>query len=156
LPARCCRYCHHLFQPSPYQPQQTVCGQTECQRARRRDYHRSKLRADPVYAQLCLDSQKKWQAEHTGYLRDWRQSHPDSVEQNRRQQQTRDEKRRARRLAKTLLLEKNNSALDLKHSVAGIWLVGPEVRHLEKNNLAFSQVFIFQPLAGLSPPPPTS
>ena len=109
-----------------------------------------------MYAQLCLDSQKKWRATHPGYLRTWRQHHPDAVEQNRRQQQPRDEKRRAHRLAKTLLLEKNNSALDLKHSVAGIWLVGPEVSHLEKNNLASSQVFIFQPIAGLPPPPPTS
>ena len=29
-------------------------------------------------------------------------------------------------------MKRINSALDLKHSVAGIWLVGPEVSHLEK------------------------
>jgi hypothetical protein len=109
-----------------------------------------------VYAQLCHDSQKKWRVEHVDYLRTWRQNHPDAVRQNRRQQQHRDEKRRARRLAKTLLLEKNTSALDLKRSVAGVWLVGPDVSHLEKNNLASSQVFIFQPLASFPSSPVTS
>jgi hypothetical protein len=42
------------------------------------------------------------------------------------------------------LLEKNNLALDLKHSAAEVWLVGPRVKNLEKNNLASGQVFIFQ------------
>jgi hypothetical protein len=81
-----------------------------------------------VYAQLCLDSQKKWRADHIGSLREWRQHHPDAVEQNGRQQQPRDDKRRVRRLAKALLRE--------------------------KNNLASSQIFIFQPFAGSASPRP--
>jgi hypothetical protein len=37
---RRCRYCQKSFQPSKFQPRQTVCGQAECQQKRRTDYHR--------------------------------------------------------------------------------------------------------------------
>jgi hypothetical protein len=50
-------------------------------------------------------------------------------------------------------LVKNNLALDLKHSAAGVWLLGPEVELLVKNNLAFSQALIYQTVS-LSPLPP--
>ena len=53
---RCCPYCQRSFHPSPYRLQQRVCSQPECQRHRRADYHRRKIQADPVYAQVVLDS----------------------------------------------------------------------------------------------------
>jgi hypothetical protein len=36
--------------------------------------------------------------------------------------------------------------LDLKRSAAEVWMVGPRVANLEKNNLASTQVFIFEQL----------
>jgi hypothetical protein len=60
-------------------------------------------------------------------------SRPDCQGQRRRDQQ--------RRLQN---LVKNNLALDLKHSAAEVWLLGPQVQNLAKNNLAFSQVLILQ------------
>jgi hypothetical protein len=62
-------------------------------------------------------------------------------EQNRQKQQQRDRKRRLRRLVK------NNVALDLKRCAAEVWLVGPAAGDLDKNNLALSQLLIFQPVA---------
>ena len=44
-----------------------MCSQPECQRHRRADYHRRKIQADPVYAQVVLDSRKQWRAEHADY-----------------------------------------------------------------------------------------
>jgi hypothetical protein len=44
-------------------------------------------------------------------------------------------------------LEKNNLAFDLKRSDLEVWLVGPMAGDLDKNNLASSQLLIFQPLA---------
>jgi hypothetical protein len=41
-------------------------------------------------------------------------------------------------------LANNNSALDLKSSTAGVWLLGPAARDLANNNLALAQVFILQ------------
>jgi len=59
-------------------------------------------------------------------------------------QRRRDQKRRIQNLAK------NNLALDLKHSAAEVWLLGPGAKDLAKNNLASCQFFIFQPLAAAS------
>jgi hypothetical protein len=37
---------------------------------------------------------------------------------------------------------RNNLAWDLKRSASEVWLVGPKLRHLDKNNLASEQVLI--------------
>jgi hypothetical protein len=135
---RCCRYCQQVFQLSRYHPHQLVCSRLNCQRQRRREYHRRKLCTDAEYHQVCLDSQQKWRARHPDYPRQYRQTHPKSVERNRQAQRGRDRRRQLQNLVK------NNLALDLKHSAAEVWLLGPETRHLAKNNLAFSQVLILQ------------
>jgi hypothetical protein len=36
--------------------------------------------------------------------------------------------------------------LDLKRSAAEVWMLGPRIANLEKNNLASMQVFIFEQL----------
>ena len=141
---RRCRYCLQLFQPSRYHPPQLVCSRPDCQRQRRREYHRRKLHTDPEYHQVCRDSQQKWRCRHPDYSRQYRQSHPKSVERNRQAQRQRDRKRHLRNLVK------NNLAFDLKHSAAEVWLLGPQAENLAKNNLAFSQVLIL-PTVRLSP-----
>jgi hypothetical protein len=138
---RCCPHCQRLFVPSVYRPQQLVCSQPACQRQRRTDYHRKKLETDPIYRQVVRDSQKQWWDEHPGYQKQRRQQNPDLTVTNRQRQRQRDQKRRLQRLVR------NNAALDLKHSAAGVWLVGPQVHDLDKNNLASAQVLIFQPLS---------
>lgn len=138
--SRCCPYCQRWFVPSVYRPQQAVCSQAECQQRRRRDYHRQKLASDAVYRKVAQESQKQWRDEHPDYLRQYRAQHPEAVARNRLRQQVRDQKPRL------AFLEKNNLALDLKRSLAKVWLVGPGVTQLEKNNLASAQLLIFQPL----------
>jgi hypothetical protein len=45
--------------------------------------------------------------------------------------------------------------LDLKHSVSEVWLLGPKVRDLDRNNLASAQVLVLpslgRPPAGVGP-----
>jgi len=136
IQSRRCRYCQGAFQPSVYRPQQKVCGRPECQRRRRSDYHRNKLASDPEYHQVTLESQKQWRDEHPDYQKNRRQN-PEVRKNNRQGQRRRDQKRRLRRL-----LDKNNLALDLKHSASEVWLLGPKLRDLDKNNLASAQVLI--------------
>jgi hypothetical protein len=143
---RHCPYCQGSFLPSVYRPQQNVCGRPECQRRRRTDYHRKKLATDPEYHQVALESQKQWRDEHPDYQKQRRRQNPQLVEANRQRQRQRDQKRRLGRL----LLDKNNLALDLKRSVSEVWLLGPKLRDLDKNNLASAQVLI---LPSLSLPP---
>ena len=135
---RRCRYCQHLFQPARYHPQQLVCSQAACQRQRRRDYHREKIRSDPLYAQVVQESRKKWRDAHPHYQQQYRERHPQAVERNRQQQQVRDQRQRLQHLVK------NNLALNLKHSPAEVWLLGPAADDLVKNNLANSQLLILQ------------
>ena len=143
---RQCRYCERSFQPSKFQPRQSVCGDTACQRRRRADYHRQKIAADPEYRQVCLDSPQKWRSRNPEYWRQYREQHPQAVERNRQQQHVRDQKQRLRDLAN------NNSAFDLKHSAAEIWLLGPGLRNLANNNSAPAQVWILEPLPSRKSP----
>jgi hypothetical protein len=123
---RRCRYCEKIFQPSKYQPQQSVCSETECQKKRRTESRRQKLATDEVYSQVCRDSSRKWRAENPGYWKRYREKNPDSVVRNREQQQRRDRKQRL------LDLANNNSALDLKRCAASIWLLNAGVGDFAK------------------------
>ena len=145
-PSRCCRYCQQIFQPSIYRPQQSVCSGPECQRQRRGDYHREKIRNDSAYAGDVRASQKKWRQAHPEYWKQYRQQHPVCAARNRDQQRQRDQKRRLLNLAK------NNLALDLKHEASEVWLLGPGVKDLAKNNLAQAKVFIYQPVVSNNGP----
>ena len=141
IPTCRCPYCQRTFQPSPYRPQQRICSKPECQRQRRSDYHRQKIRTDPLYAQVVRDSRRQWQAEHADYQKTYWQTHSEAAECNRERQRQRDRQRRVTNLVK------NNVALDLKRSAAEVWLVGPEMANLVKNNVAFSEVLVFQRVA---------
>ena len=57
---RTCPYCGKQFKPSRSHPHQVVCSSDDCQRRRRADYHRKRLKKDPLYSALCQDSQKIW------------------------------------------------------------------------------------------------
>jgi hypothetical protein len=76
---RQCRYCERSFQPSKFQPGQSVCGDAACQRRRYSDYHRQKIAADPEYRQICLDSPQKWRSGNPDYWRQYREQHPAAV-----------------------------------------------------------------------------
>jgi hypothetical protein len=138
---RRCAYCHREFVPSPYCPGQGVCSDPDCQRRRRREYHRKKLESDPEYRQICRDSRQKWRARNPDYQRRYRDAHREYSEENRRQQRSRDRRRRLDDLVK------NNVALDLKSLAAEAWLIPFEAVDLVKNNLAFSELLIFQKVA---------
>ena len=126
-----CRYCQQVFQISRYRPHQLVCSRPDCQKQRRREYHRHKLHTDPEYHQICRDSQEKWRRRNPDYPRQYRQSHPESIERNRQGQRRRDRKRHLQNLVK------NNLAFDLKHSAAEVWLLGPAGGESCKEQLSF-------------------
>src|ERR1700685_791954 len=137
---RRCLYCQQVFQPSKFQRRQAVCGEADCQRRRRTDYHRRKLAADPEYRDVCRDSPRKWRSRHPDYWKQYRAKNLKSTDRNRSQQQLRDRKRRLRNLAH------DNSALDLKYSAAQVWLVGPGAADLANNNSAPAQVWVIEAL----------
>ena len=135
---RCCLYCQQAFQPSPRRPDQAVCSHPECQARRRSDYRRRKRQTDAVYAEVVRDSRRKWRESHPDYQRNYWQTHPDAAARNRQQQRQRDQKRRVSRLVRNTLV------IDLKRSVAEVWLAGPLAADLVKNTLVPSKLLILQ------------
>jgi hypothetical protein len=49
-------------------------------------------------------------------------------------------------------LANNNSVFNLKHSVAGVWLLGAGLQNLANNNSAPAQVWILEALPPRKPP----
>ena len=135
---RRCAFCKRPFEPSRFHPERTACSDKLCQRQRRAHSRKQKLARDPEYRAVCRDSSRKWRTNHSGYWKRYRAAKPGSVERNRIQQRQRDQRKRLVDLAN------NHSALDLKSSVAGVWLLGPAAEDLANNNLATAQVFILQ------------
>ena len=136
---RVCRQCGQSFIPSVFRPsQQQTCSAPECQRRRKAAYHRARYRTDPEYREVCRESDGKWRERQREYQARYRQAHPDYVERNRSAQSRRDRKRKLRDLVK------NNLAFDVKSASADVWLAGSEAGNLVKNNLAISEILIFQ------------
>lgn len=150
MPLRRCVYCDRTFQPSKFRPDQRVCSDSACQRRRRADYHRNKIATDPDYAQVVRDSRRKWRDAHPSYQAEYWRTHEDAADRNREQQRQRDRKRHITNLVN------NNVALDLKHSAAEVWLLGPAAADLVKNNRASARILIVQPLASAVAAPATS
>lgn len=138
---RRCRYCEQTFEPSKYQPGQMVCDRPSCQQRRRSEYRRRKLAIDSEYRQVCRDSSRKWRARNPEYWKRYRELNPDSVARNRERQQVRDRRRHL------LDLANNNSALDLKHCAAVVWLLNAGAGDLANNNSVPSQVWVIESVA---------
>ena len=136
-----CRYCQQPFIPSLFHPQQAVCRSAACQRQRRSDYHRAKLAREPDYQQTCRDSRQKWRDRHPGYQREYRNRRPAYVERNRSQQEGRNRRRHLEGIVK------NNLALDVKRLATEVWMTGPGLEVIVKNNLAISEVLVFHLLS---------
>jgi hypothetical protein len=89
---------------------------------------------------------QKWRSRNPDYWRRYREDHPEAVERNRQRQHVRDQQRRLRDLAN------NNSAFDLKHAAAEIWLLGSGLQNLANNNSGPAQVWILEALPPRKPP----
>jgi hypothetical protein len=114
------------------------------------EYRRRKRLADPEYAQVIRDSRRKWREAHPDDQKNYWQTHPKTAARNRQQQRQRDQKRRVG------LIVKNTLVLDLKHSAAEVWLVGPLAGDLVKNTLVSSKLLILQPPSPALTPSATS
>jgi hypothetical protein len=133
-----CPYCHEPFDPSPFHPKQKVCLSAECQRRRRTDYHRRKVATDSEYRQACAESRGKWRKNNPDYQSHYRVRNENYCRRNRQKQLVRNQKRRLS------LIVKNNLAIDVKRLPAEVWMTGPGLDGIVKNNLAICQVLILQ------------
>ena len=94
---RQCIYCRVRFIPSR-NPQQRYCSKSACQKKRRCKYQKQKKRQDSDYRENQRASEQRWHKRHPDYWRNYRKDHPQQVEKNRLAQQSRDQKRRQKRI----------------------------------------------------------
>ena len=75
---------------------QKYCGEGACQRARKATWQRAKLATDAAYPERQKACHKRWCGDKPlhQYQRDYRETHPDYVVQNRELQRVRNRKRR--------------------------------------------------------------
>jgi len=67
-----CVYCGDLFDASPRHKNQIACKKSECQRAKKADWQRRKMRTDPIYSAGQKISQKQWIRANPGYWKRYR------------------------------------------------------------------------------------
>lgn len=73
---RFCLACGNAFAPLLHARPQRYCSSKACQRARRRDWQRNRLRIDSDYRDSQARAQAKWRADHPHYWRKYRAAHP--------------------------------------------------------------------------------
>lgn len=118
VPLPRCRYCRELFTPSRYHPGQVVCSGSVCQRQRRTDYHRQRIKDDPAYRAQCRDSQQKWRDRHPEYMRNYRRpegKHLDAPP-----------KELSELLPRLIEFAKNSAAVNLTSYPATTWLMSSD------------------------------
>lgn len=92
---RRCLACGKLFVPCPKVKTQAYCSAQECQKERKRRWHRKKLLDDPAYRENRRDAQRRWRETHRSYWRRYRQAHPEYEQRNRQRQRERNHRVRA-------------------------------------------------------------
>ena len=97
-----CPCCHRLFVVRPQNPNQRYCSAPSCQLARKREWERRKLEADPDYRANRQEAQRAWRQAHPEYWRGYRLRRPAYTERNRQQQRLRNQKRRCLDMAEMI------------------------------------------------------
>ncbi len=72
-----CVNCGARFTPAPQVPNQAYCSKPECQKERRRQWQKNKLKSDPDYRDNQSRAQKAWTHRNPDYWRQRRQRRPD-------------------------------------------------------------------------------
>jgi hypothetical protein len=134
MQVRRCQYCKQRFNPSKYHPRQRICSQIDCQRRRRNEYHRNRIRDDSGYRADCHQCQRNWRQAHPNYMREYRKSH--------RQLRLLESAFQSGRVVNMPDLVDNNLALDLKNCRGQVWLLCSN--QSVKNTLASAEVILIK------------
>jgi hypothetical protein len=118
---RRCAACGEPFRPRSQVPHQMYCSAAACQRARRRCWQQAKRQSDADYRENQARAQQAWAQVHRDYWREYRRTHPEYCESNRRgaRQRQRDRRQRVARFAKM------DASTPLSHVPSGTYRIVP-------------------------------
>jgi len=89
-----CVHCGHYFPASPRHKSQRFCGRSRCQKARKAEWQRRKMRIEPQYRANQKQSHQEWLWANPDYWKDYRREHPEKAARNRALQLIRNRQRR--------------------------------------------------------------
>jgi hypothetical protein len=122
-----CVYCGDLFDASPRHKNQITCKKSECQRAKKADWQRRKMRTDPIYNAGQKISQKQWARANPGYWKQYRKNNPEKAERNRILQAIRNRKARpldsGEKMDSSLIAKMDASTFDNFQTLGQFWIV---------------------------------
>ncbi len=122
-----CIYCGVFFNSSPRHKNQTACKRPSCQRAKKADWQRHKMKTDPVYNSGQKMSQQQWAKENPHYWKQYRKKNPEKVERNRILQTIRNRKARGLnpvvKMDASLIAKMDASKFDNFKTLGQFWLV---------------------------------
>lgn len=67
-----CRFCGKLFPKSPRHEFQDCCQNKDCQKAKKREWQKNKMKTDPDYKKNQKDCNKRWREANPDYWKKYR------------------------------------------------------------------------------------
>jgi hypothetical protein len=117
-----CFHCATMF--TPRNKKQYCCSRPECQKARKANWQRIKMKTDPDYRTAQKLSQQKWIADHPGYWKSYRNRHPEKAERNRILQTIRNRRGSASKKPDDNPIAKMDARINMDFQPVGqFWLV---------------------------------
>ena len=143
-----CAYCGDLFDPSPRHKNQTACKKPQCQKAKKADWQRHKMRTDPIYNASQKISQKEWARANPDYWKRYRHKNPDKAERNSVLQAIRNRKARSKKsgtkMETPLIAKMDASKSDNFQPLGQFWLV-PVVAKMDALKVNIVKIPILYP-----------
>ena len=143
-----CAYCGDLFDPSPRHKNQTACKKPQCQKAKKAEWQRHKMRTDPIYNASQKISQKEWARANPGYWKKYRHKNPDKAERNRVLQTIRNRKARSKKsgtkMGTPLIAKMDASKSDNFQPLGQFWLI-PVVAKMDTLKVNIVKIPIIYP-----------
>lgn len=115
--------CSIRFIPCRQVPEQEFCSRKECQLARKREWNRKKLVSDPDYKEARKEAQERWKDKNPNYWQEYRVTHPEYIQKNRKQQHLRNQKRRQNLPVDKIV--KTDESIPINNGLTGRYKITP-------------------------------
>jgi hypothetical protein len=124
-----CFHCATMF--IPRNRKQYCCSRPECQRARKANSQRIKMKTNPDYRTSQKLSQQKWTVKNPGYWKTYRDRNPEIAERNRMLQTIRNRRRPAIRKSDDDPIAKMDARINSNFQPIGQFLMVPLVAKMD-------------------------
>ena len=124
-----CFHCATMF--IPRNRKQYCCSRPECQRARKANSQRIKMKTNPDYRASQKLSNQKWLAKNPGYWKTYRDRNPEKAERNRMLQTIRNRRRSANKKSDDNLIAKMDARKSCHIDLLGQFYLVPMIAKMD-------------------------